>query len=170
MFLPLAITACGGPEGYFSLAIVAFGAFQLTVPEYDCRLGKMEFRIPDSLFKGVTVLKGWLWVTWIAVQRLCCQIRGGGGKGQGTRIIDTAGAELQKEQRPTGTGSVYKIALPECYACWLCNGRLHYLDDGELHVHLPVFCCGLDHPINVEVITVPQLSHVKGIHSRHWAP
>ena len=33
-FLPLAITACGGPEGYFSLAIIAFGAFQFIVPKY----------------------------------------------------------------------------------------------------------------------------------------
>ena len=38
LFLPLAITACGGPEGYFSLAIIAFGAFELMVPKYYCRL------------------------------------------------------------------------------------------------------------------------------------
>ena len=30
LFLPLAITAFGGPEVYFSLAIIAFGAFQLS--------------------------------------------------------------------------------------------------------------------------------------------
>ena len=34
LFLPLAITAFGGPEGYFSLAIIAFGAFQFIVPKY----------------------------------------------------------------------------------------------------------------------------------------
>ena len=32
LFLPLAIAAFGGPEGYLSLAIIAFGAFQLIVP------------------------------------------------------------------------------------------------------------------------------------------
>ena len=44
LFLLLAITAFGGPEGYFSLAIIAFGAFQFLVPKYDCRLEKMEFK------------------------------------------------------------------------------------------------------------------------------
>ena len=44
MFLALAITAFGGPEGYFSLAIMAFGAFQFIVPKYYNRLGKTEFR------------------------------------------------------------------------------------------------------------------------------
>ena len=44
LFLPLAITACGGLEGYFSLAIIAFGAFQFIVPKYYYRLGKMEFK------------------------------------------------------------------------------------------------------------------------------
>ena len=34
LFLPLAITAFGDPEGYFSLAIIAFGAFQFIVPKY----------------------------------------------------------------------------------------------------------------------------------------
>ena len=43
MFLPLAITAFGAPEGCFSLAIIAFGAFQFVVPKYYYRLGKMEF-------------------------------------------------------------------------------------------------------------------------------
>ena len=42
--LPLAITAFGGPEGYFSLGIIAFGAFQFIVPICYYRLGKMEFR------------------------------------------------------------------------------------------------------------------------------
>ena len=44
MFLPLAITAFGGPEGYFSLAIIAFGAFQFIVPKCYYHLGKMEFK------------------------------------------------------------------------------------------------------------------------------
>ena len=34
LFLPLAITAFGGPEGYCSLAIIAFGAFEFRVPKY----------------------------------------------------------------------------------------------------------------------------------------
>ena len=42
LFLPLAITAFGGPEVYFSLAIIAFGAFQFVVPKYYYRLGKMK--------------------------------------------------------------------------------------------------------------------------------
>ena len=32
--LPLAITAFGGPESYFSLAIIAFGSFEFIVPKY----------------------------------------------------------------------------------------------------------------------------------------
>ena len=39
--LPLAITAFGGPEGYFRLAIIAFGAFQFLVLKDYNRLGKM---------------------------------------------------------------------------------------------------------------------------------
>ena len=46
---PLAITAFGGPEGYFSLAIIAFGAFGLIVPKHYYRLGKMGKRSLDSL-------------------------------------------------------------------------------------------------------------------------
>ena len=34
LFLPLAIRAFGGPESYFSLAMIAFGAFELIVPKY----------------------------------------------------------------------------------------------------------------------------------------
>ena len=34
----------GGPEGYFSLAIVAFGAFQFIVPKCYYRLEKMELK------------------------------------------------------------------------------------------------------------------------------
>ena len=37
-------TAFGGPESYFSLAIIAFGAFQFIVAEYYYRLGKMELK------------------------------------------------------------------------------------------------------------------------------
>ena len=33
LFLPLAITAFGGSEGYFNLAIIAFGAFQSPCPQ-----------------------------------------------------------------------------------------------------------------------------------------
>ena len=40
----LVITAFGGPESYFSLAIIAFGAFEFVVSKYDGRLGKMEFK------------------------------------------------------------------------------------------------------------------------------
>ena len=49
LFLPLAITAFRGPEGYFSLAIMAFGAFGVIVPKYYDRLGKMDKRSLDSL-------------------------------------------------------------------------------------------------------------------------
>ena len=48
-FLPLAIIAFGGPEGYFSLAIIAFGAFEFIVPKYCYRSGKMDKRSLDSL-------------------------------------------------------------------------------------------------------------------------
>ena len=34
LLLPLAITAFGGPEGYFRLAIIAFGAFQFIAPKH----------------------------------------------------------------------------------------------------------------------------------------
>ena len=40
LFLPLAITAFGGAEGDFSLAIIAFGAFEFIVPKYWSRLDK----------------------------------------------------------------------------------------------------------------------------------
>ena len=40
LFLPLAIPAFGSPEGCFSLAIIAFGAFEYIVPKCYCRLGK----------------------------------------------------------------------------------------------------------------------------------
>ena len=39
---PLAITALGGPEGFFSLAIIVFGAFGFILPKYYYRLGKMD--------------------------------------------------------------------------------------------------------------------------------
>ena len=41
---PLAITAFGGPEALFSLGIIAFGASELMVPEYYCRVWKMEMK------------------------------------------------------------------------------------------------------------------------------
>ena len=44
LFLPLAITAFGGPETILGLATIAFGAFALIVPKYYYRLGKMEFQ------------------------------------------------------------------------------------------------------------------------------
>ena len=34
LLLPLAIAAFRGPEGAFSLAIIAFGEFQFIVPKY----------------------------------------------------------------------------------------------------------------------------------------
>ena len=57
LFLPLAITACGGPETYFSLAIIAFGAFQFSILKYYYRWGEWTLRNLASLFKKVTVLK-----------------------------------------------------------------------------------------------------------------
>ena len=59
LFLPLAITAFGGPEGYFSLAIIVFGASEFIVPKYYYRLGKWDLRSLDSLIKEVTVFKVW---------------------------------------------------------------------------------------------------------------
>ena len=47
LFLPLVIAAFGGPEGYCSLAMIAFRAFrafQFTVPKYYHRFGKMDFK------------------------------------------------------------------------------------------------------------------------------
>ena len=42
MYLALAIAGFGGPEGYFSLAIIAFGAFQFIVPKDYYRLGNVS--------------------------------------------------------------------------------------------------------------------------------
>ena len=39
----------GGPECYFNLAIIAFGAFGFIVPKYCYRLGEMDKRRLDSL-------------------------------------------------------------------------------------------------------------------------
>ena len=58
LFLPLAITVFGGPEGYLSVAIIAFGAFQFIAPKYYYRFGKWNLRSQPSLFKEVTVFKG----------------------------------------------------------------------------------------------------------------
>ena len=50
LFLPLAITASEGPDSYFSLAIMALGAFGFVVPKKTLyRLGKMELRSLGSL-------------------------------------------------------------------------------------------------------------------------
>ena len=49
LFLPLTITAYEAPESYFGLAIIAFGAFQLIVTKYCCRLGKKNKRSLDYL-------------------------------------------------------------------------------------------------------------------------
>ena len=49
LFPPLAITAFGGPGGYFNLAIIAFGAFEHIFPTYFYRVGKMDKRSLDSL-------------------------------------------------------------------------------------------------------------------------
>ena len=38
------MTAFGGPEGYLSLAIIAFEAFGFIIPKYYYRFGKMEFK------------------------------------------------------------------------------------------------------------------------------
>ena len=46
LFLPLPITAFGGPEGYSGLAIIAFGAFQFIVPKY------LYFRNEKSAQRG----------------------------------------------------------------------------------------------------------------------
>ena len=51
----LSDTAFAGPEGYFCLAIIAFGAFEFIVPKYDYRLGKNGKLLSlDSLFKEFT--------------------------------------------------------------------------------------------------------------------
>ena len=42
LFLPLAIAAFGGPEGYFRLAVIGFGAFGFIVPKYYYRSVKMD--------------------------------------------------------------------------------------------------------------------------------
>ena len=49
LFLPLAITAFRGPEGYFSPIIIAFKAFELILPKYYDRSGNMDKRSLDSL-------------------------------------------------------------------------------------------------------------------------
>ena len=38
------MTAFGGPEGYSSLAVIAFGALQFIVPKYYYLLGKMRLK------------------------------------------------------------------------------------------------------------------------------
>ena len=51
--LCLAIAAFAG---YFSLAIIACGAFEFILPKHDHRLGKIDKRSPDSLIKEVASL------------------------------------------------------------------------------------------------------------------
>ena len=51
LFRPLAITAFGGPEGCFGLAIIAFGAFEFILPKYHYRLGKTESKSLDSFMR-----------------------------------------------------------------------------------------------------------------------
>ena len=46
--LPLAMTAFGGPEGYFNLTIIAFGAFEFFVPKCDYRLGSTNQNLPKK--------------------------------------------------------------------------------------------------------------------------
>ena len=57
LFLPSAIEGFG-PEGCFSLAIIAFGAFGFIVPRYDFRLGSMDKRGLDTLTEGGYGLQG----------------------------------------------------------------------------------------------------------------
>ena len=42
------ICSFGGAESHFSLAIVAFGAFEFIVPKYPHRLDKVEIKSPES--------------------------------------------------------------------------------------------------------------------------
>ena len=49
LFLPLATTAFRGSQGYSSLAIIAFGAFEVGVAKYCYRLGEMDKSSLDSL-------------------------------------------------------------------------------------------------------------------------
>ena len=49
LLLPLATTTFGGPQGYVSLAIIAFGAFEVGVAKYCYRLGEMDKSSLDSL-------------------------------------------------------------------------------------------------------------------------
>ena len=63
LFLPLAITGFGGPEGHFGLAIIAFGAFQTEFSVHCLQIlvslrKKWNIGSLDSLFKEVTVFKG----------------------------------------------------------------------------------------------------------------
>ena len=57
-FLLLAITAFGGPESYFSLAIISFGAYVFIVFKYYDRLGKMDKMSLASLISGGYGLQG----------------------------------------------------------------------------------------------------------------
>ena len=52
LFLPLAIAAFGGREGYLNLAIKAFGAFEFIVPKCYDRLENMEIEESKLLIQG----------------------------------------------------------------------------------------------------------------------
>ena len=65
----LAITAFGGPEGYFNLAIMAFVVF----PKYYHRLGNMDKRSLDSLVERGFGLQGWcFWFEPITLMKSIC--------------------------------------------------------------------------------------------------
>ena len=49
LFLPLAIAAFEDPEGYSSLAIITFGAFEFIAPKHENRKGEMDKRSLNSL-------------------------------------------------------------------------------------------------------------------------
>ena len=57
LFLPIVITAFGGRKGYFSLAIIAFGAFGFIVPARYCRLGKWTKVVWTPSFKEVIIFR-----------------------------------------------------------------------------------------------------------------
>ena len=66
------ITAFGGPEGYFSPTIIAFGALGFIVVKYHYRLGEWKLRSLASLFKEVTVFKDWLFCSADVISTISC--------------------------------------------------------------------------------------------------
>ena len=68
MLLPLATTAFGGAEGYFSLAIVAFEVFEFIVLKYSDWLGNMDNkRSPDSYMREIDTI----WQTGVLAGKPC---------------------------------------------------------------------------------------------------